>query len=115
MSDTVHYKGKLFIIGKEKGETIDQQCKRICKYHGFTDMGKYNNSWEELVLDKLYDEYYVDDESIYKIKKEEISTEDEVFESTVIDNKSVSFEIKYYSGGCGLHEALGFALENQKS
>lgn len=49
MSETVHYNGKLQLLNKLANETLEELCERILKENNYTELGKYYDSWKEIV------------------------------------------------------------------
>lgn len=90
MSETVHYRGRLTPTGKTLAE-FDPNA------------------------DDIYDHYYSAveiDGMVYKVEKVHVDPYGDIFESSKNEDGTIDFEVKYYNGGCGFNEAIGYALEN---
>ena len=111
MSETVHYKGKLKEIELLEDETFEMQCKRIL---GVESLGGYDSYSERLsaaIYDDLYKKYLlIDKNTLYEIV--ELSEHDPDKDKFLIDD-DLSFEVKYYNGGCSFNEAINKAFENK--
>lgn len=107
MSRVVRYKGTLKIVPKLNNETIEEQCKRILKERLDNDeLPSYHETYQEWLLDVFYDdEYYIKDNILYEIHKEELECCD-IFEGNFNKDGDIDFHTMYYNGGCCLTEAL---------
>ena len=111
MSETVHYKGVLRKVERQEGETLEEQCKRLLDNK---DIPSYYDSYEECFSDECYDKFTIYNGIIYNIEKEDVGTDEDIFNAKIEDNGEISFEVRYYNGGCGLEEAIEEALKNIK-
>lgn len=115
MSDMVHYKGKIALIGKLQNETLEEQCKRILiDEHGITEIPEYCDSWEETMRDEMYGVYVIVDNNIYKILSK--SAVDVEYHAVAFDNEdgTISYDVSYYDGGCSFDEVIEDALSYKK-
>lgn len=91
MSDTVHYKGKLTPTGK----TLEQ----------------YAGKDADIYDDALYNKVVEIDGLIWEVSKEDIDPCADIFRATENEDGSISFEVRYYNGGCCFTEAIDTAIE----
>ena len=123
MSENVHYVGILKKLKPIDNETLEEQALRLCIENGFEDKdhiyGDYESAIECLIwgLEGKFIILTVSGKTkiIYEIidKSDNLFFED-IFLATKNSDGTISFEIKYYNGGCGLDEALEDALSNMK-
>lgn len=116
MSETVYYKGLLRLAGKLKGETLEEQCRRVLiekeKHAKEEELGDWYDSYQEKLEDKLYDDYIVLDESLYTIANvETIDPYNDIF-SMQEQRDGLNFKVQYYNGGCSFSEAIEEAYRN---
>ena len=117
MSENVHYKGKLIILTGEgtMEDIFFQNVKSTTKSH-YADYIIQNNLQEETtqtklseyILNNFYQEYYVGKNNIWRIEKEDVDSDSELFKASFKGNV-VEFELKYYNGGTSLNEAIEIA------
>ena len=112
MSETVRYTGKMSLIPKLENETLEEQCKKILKEYDYSKLYSYYDSWEEMLCDKLYGQYVIFDNDIYKIiEKIHKNIDQDIFEAYHNNDGTISYEVMYYNGGCSFDEAISYALE----
>ena len=109
MSETVHYRGTLTEVDMLDNETLEEQCKRLL---GDTELLSYYKSYQEMLLDQFYEIYIIYDDTLYLVEKRNYEPDGDIFWSKGNEDRSISFEVKYYNGGCGFNEAIEEALEN---
>lgn len=114
MSDTKHLKGRLMLIEREEGETLEDVCKRVYNNLGKTGLSPWNDNYQEQLLDDFYREYVVVNNQLYDvITKEEVNVNSEMFIVEEGDKEGeYLYEVKFYSGGCNLNEAIERGFEN---
>ena len=100
MSETEHIKGKLTPTGKTINEFI-----------GDVKFKTWHSNAREYFEDEYYEKAFEINGKVFTIDKTELDPCDDIFESTKNEDGSIDFEVKYYNGGCGLNEALGYALK----
>jgi hypothetical protein len=108
MSEMAHFKGQLVPLTRPEGMTLEEQMKDVA---GITEVKSYYDSLEEQFLEAAYKKFAVIDDTIYRIEMEDVYYDD-IFESNFNDDGTISFETKYYNGGCSFYEALGYALKS---
>lgn len=111
MSEVVHYRGKLYEVEKLENETLEEQCKRLLENK---ELDEFYDSYKEMLLDDLSDYFTEHNEVIYRITKENVDIDEDIFQMNKNEDGSISFEVKYYNGGCGFSEAIEEAFENIK-
>jgi hypothetical protein len=112
MSRTEHHLGKLIPV--ELTGTVEETCKSILKEMDIPESIWFDNFREQLE-DECYKKYLVTDDAIYKIESEEIDPYEDIAKATKNEDGSISFEVKYYNGGCGFSEAIEAAIERMHS
>lgn len=105
------YRGKLIEIKSLGNENIEAQCKRVCNENGINELYSYIDTWKKQIWNKS-DEYYVHNDILYAIEKEDFDEDEDIFKARRNKNGEIDFKIKYYNGGCGFHEALSYAMED---
>jgi len=108
MSETVHYRGKLTKVEKQKNESLKQLCERLMERT--FDVG--NDEWKYSFEDKFYDESFIYEDDVYDINYTEVDADEDVFRGSKNEDGSVNFETKFYNGGCSFTEALGDILDS---
>lgn len=109
MSETVHYKGVLSPVVKLKGESLEEQCKRLLNNK---ELPSYCESYQEMLTDEFYQEYVIYDDIVYQVEKQEMDDDDDIFITTKGKKGTFNFEVRYYNGGCGFDEAIEEAMKN---
>jgi hypothetical protein len=109
MSETVHYRGILTEVDMLDNETLEEQCKRIL---GDVELPSYFKSYQEMLLDQFYQTYIIYDNTLYLVEKENYEPDEDIFYSKGNEDGTISFEVKYYNGGCGFNEAIEEALKS---
>jgi hypothetical protein len=107
MSETVHYRGTLTEVDMFDNESLEDQCKRIL---GDIKLPSYYKSYQEMLLDEFYEGYIIDDNALYLVEKESYEPNEDIFCSKGNEDGTISFEVRYYNGGCGFNEAIKRAL-----
>jgi len=110
MSYWEHYKGTLTKVERLENESLEDQCKRLLEYRGLFDY----DSYEEMLLDEFYEEYYVYNDMLYSAHKKFIYTDDDIFNANEEENGVINFEVRYWNGGCGFNGAIEKAIKNIK-
>ena len=91
---------------------VEETAKKILEKEG-----KEIKDYYEGYVDQLHSEFYKDyvehDGKLYKVEKEELDLLDDIFEAEEFGD-CFNFEVKYYNGGCGFHEAIELALKKLK-
>lgn len=108
LSEMVQYKGVLKKIEKLEGETLEEQCKRLLENK---ELPSYHDSYAEFLLDQHYKEMTIQGGVLYHVEKEKLDPEDNMFNASIEDNGDISFEVRYYNGGCGFDEAIENAMK----
>lgn len=103
MSETVHYKGKLTPTGKDLYEYVE----------GDDIPQRYDGDKLEYFEDKYDDFAIIIEGKVFEITGDYVEDIDDVFKSSDNSDGSISFEVKYYNGGCGFYEAIEYAVENK--
>ena len=109
MSEIIHYKGTLIYLEKLIGESLEEQCKRLC---GNISLSQFYNTYEEYLLDSRYMELVIIKGDIYEVKKNENINEKSVFSSKTDGNGDIEFEIRYNEGIYSFEEAIEKAVKN---
>lgn len=105
MSKYVGYTGTLKFMKKLNNETLEEQCKRIVNdlTDGEIDMSYYD-TFKDALFDEFYNKYYVHENDLYAVEREEYDGQD-IFKGER-KNKNINFHVQYYNGGCSFSEAL---------
>lgn len=112
MSDYEHYRGTI-----EEVELVDDDLRKtIIELLGYAGKEVTDDDDEYMLNDYIYeyldDKYIVIDESkLYKIVQEEKTDPyEDIFRASVNSDGTISFDVKYYNGGCCKREAIQTAL-----
>lgn len=103
MSEDEHIRGKLIPTGKTVEEYLE----------GVT-LNSWNESLEEYFEDEEYRTACIINGKVFEIQSKDVDIYDDIFESSLNEDGSYDFEIKYYNGDCGFNEAIEEALDNCK-
>jgi hypothetical protein len=113
MSRTVNYVGRIKEIIPKEGETLQDFAK--CRLSS-SEQKKANEYWDGDLLACLegnYPEDYVivDNRLFGIIHKEIIDPDEDYFKGFKNPDKSISFDVRYYNGGCSFNEAIDEVLK----
>lgn len=105
MSETEHHRGTLTPV--EITTNIETTAKILLE-------GQELDSWHDTWRDKLEEDegYHVTDSMIYIVADTETPDYEDIFLAIKNDDGTISYETKYYNGGCGFNEAIDLAIEN---
>lgn len=109
MSETVHYKGVLKQIERYEGEPLEEQCKRLLENK---DLPSYFDSYAEYLIDENYQKITIQNGIVYRVEKEEVDPDSDIFKASINDQGEIEYEVRYYNGGCGFDEAIEEALRS---
>jgi len=109
MSETVHYKGILRKVEKIEGENLEDQCKRLL---GNKELPSYYDNYKEYLLEECYRTMIIHDNEVYHVEREEVDPHSDMFNAALKENGEISFEVRYYNGGCSFNEAIEEAIKN---
>ena len=104
MSDTVHYRGKLTLVSL--GLNLEDTCKEILLDLGIEYSLEIYASPGEALEDKAESDFVIINGSVYRNEFEELGPDDDIHSATLNEDGSISYEVRYYNGGCGFVEAL---------
>jgi hypothetical protein len=107
LSETVHYKGVLKKVERYEGETLEEQCKRLM---GNKELPSYFDSYEEYLVDENYKKITIQNGVVYRVEKEDVDPDSDIFKANINDKGEIEFEVRYYNGGCGFDEAIEEAV-----
>lgn len=113
MSETETIRGTMCVVEREEGETLEDVCKRITIEHRPLSVLPRNCTWQEYMLEMIGG-YAVYNGEVYDFSDWKDLAYGDVFEATENADGTISFFLQYYNGGCGLDEAIGYALDNLK-
>jgi hypothetical protein len=113
MSQYDHFIGKMVEVKPKAGQTYEELATEIMSSYNVSFSSLYSTNMEALV-NELYDIYAEGNGKLYNIIEREEITNDDIFEASVNPDNTISFSVRYYNGGCGFSEAIGYALENSK-
>lgn len=108
MSETVHYRGILRKLERLKGESLEEQCKRLMNNK---DLPSYYDTYQDYLAEDRYQDMTIQNGNVYRVEKEEINPYEDIFTSDIQENGDIKFEVRYYNGGCGFDEAIMKAIE----
>ena len=108
MSETEHNKGKLFPI--HRGDDIEGSAKAICEANGYDR--EEGDTFLKTLEDDGYRRFHIVGDVIYSVIYESCNGDVDIFNSSIDEGGVITFETRYYNGGCSFDEALGYALDN---
>lgn len=125
MSDIETYNGKLTPVATGQQETI-QYVRQYLKEHDKENWTKYliidwlnttittiNDDWDNNIQDFCFDsDHYWNNNTLYKIVKENININNGFFIGEEKDNGQVSFTVSYYNGALSFNDALDKVFDN---
>lgn len=103
MSETVHYTGRIMEINL--GDLTVSEKKEILKGRGFDIEDYGDGDWE---CEKLH---IINGRIFEVLEKQSHDADGDIMEAKEEDDGSISFNLRYYNGGCGFDEALGTAMK----
>ena len=103
MSETVHYKGKLKLIG----EATNELCEKL--------YGKTLTCQDDFIEALIYDtdNYIINNGKLYEVISK-VHFDEDIFEIKKIDDETYEYDVMYYNGGCSFNEAIDTAFDNVK-
>ena len=112
MSDIEHYKGRIRKEEKLPGESLEDLCKRIANQHGFYELTRWCDTWEELVMDELYKRCAIVDDELFLVEnKKHVNDMQDVFYASKNNDGSINFEVLYYNGSISFNDAIRNAFQ----
>jgi len=112
MSDYESHKGKLIPTELTKEEVVYEMVQNASE-----------NSWEaryknqdldKSTIDELFwevEKYSEINGKIYEIQDTHYDPDDDIFDMEENDDGTLSYNVRYYNGGCGFEEALEYAAQ----
>ena len=112
MSETVHYKGIAIKIEQPNDKTLLDVAKGILKERNYDIANHYDNAIECLTQE-FYEEffYHPKTQNLYKITKEGHDLEQEIIKADLMDDGTITYELRYYNGGAGFEECMEEAFD----
>ena len=96
MSETVHYKGKIELIKKERYEGLEDVCERVLREEGYGEPElRYYDTCEEMMYCKLHEKYIIFDDNVYKIISKTNIEEHEIFDIKDNNDGTYDYEIMH--------------------
>ena len=111
MSQTETHIGKLRLITLPESQSIEDWCKEKCN----SELSRYNNTWQEQLMDKFTEVYFIINGKIYEAF-DHTEFQDDDYISYLKDNGDATFDfiMKFYNGGTCLDEFMEDAFKNLK-
>lgn len=114
MSNMEYHVGKVKLIPRPEGQTLDNQLKHICvenKWFAEVHEG-WSEDWRDTLLENSGD-FLVIGDNVYKLFDH---TELNEMSDTITknDDGTISFAVSFHNGGGCLEEVLEDALEEQE-
>lgn len=110
MSETVHYRGRMTEIKPRHSVDLNGVAREICDSRGL-EKQSFHRDYVELLCDELYDEYITINQKLFSLEKVELDCDEEIMRAEQNLDGSISYEVRYYNGGCGFNEAVEEALD----
>ena len=115
MSQTEHKRWKL-IPQLDKHEPIEDCCLRILRREEIgTDKSIYEDTYKSIVLDELYQDYYIWESQVYKIEVEDVDNDEDIATAKILTWWEIEIELKWYNWWAGIDEMIEQALTNIKT
>lgn len=106
--------GKLKLLEKVNGETLEDQCKRVYCEKYETRENPMWDSWQEDIVYETDDKLVICNGNIYEVIQRKDMDDMSIFEITKVDDGTYDFTLSYYNGGCGFSEAIERAFARMK-
>lgn len=109
MSDYEHHYGKLTPIEHQTNLSTQEVAKTILNLNKIP-----LDADEDFITqlnDELYGKFICIKDKIYKIDDKEHDSSDDIIRASLHSDNSITYEVRYYNGGCGFGEALEEALK----
>lgn len=111
MSEVVRYKGILKEVKKVNDCSLEELCELIFREENPNEqLPSYCDNYQEWLEDEYYYKYYIRDDKLYLVEKEQVNFVDCFFEGNKKDD-GIEFHVMYYNGGCGFNEALDEVMD----
>ena len=78
---------------------------------GDVEIPTYCDDEREYFNDEFQDTAIEINGEVYSVDRDAVDQENDIYSSIKNDDGTISFEVKYYNGGCGFGEALETALK----
>lgn len=112
MSETEYHRGKVIEIKQLEGEDIQETAKRILSELNI-EMKDYYDNYLDCLQNEAYEGVVFANDKLYRVVDDiKIDIDTDIFRAEENSDGSISYEVKYYNGGCGFNEAIEEALEN---
>ena len=113
MSETVRECGKFIKVDTLSTETLEDTCMRICMIKGLKSLEEYTyyDTYEELLLGELYENYFEYNNELYEIVQLKKVDPYEDYINIEKNGNIYSFDTLYYNGGACLSEILEEGLD----
>ena len=110
MSTNIYAEGQLIRVERLQDETLEEQCKRICELKGILELGPFNKTWEEGLMESFYEEYIIIQGTLFEFKN--VQEERDRFEMYYAKEtpEGYDFSVLFHNGGCCLPEAIEYAV-----
>ena len=111
MSEIEHYRGILKEVARLDDESLESQCKRLLHDD---KLRSYEATYTDALLDRNYQIYIIKNDVLYEVSKVALGPDGDIFNMYKNNDGTLSFEVRYYNGGCGFDEAIEEAFSNMK-
>ncbi len=112
MSETEHHKGKLTELKPVGNETLQDLAKRLLVEHKIKV--KDGEDYLERLTDELYKDYIIVFNKLYLVEDKKLDADGDIMNASTNADGTIDFEVRYYNGGCGFHEAIEYAVNKMK-
>jgi hypothetical protein len=116
MSQQETITGKLKLIPKLEGGSLEDQCKRVYneRFERLCCLPTGYESWEEIIYCRGDNSILVCNGNVYEvISKRKLDCLD-LFQITKSNDGTYDFTLSYYNGGCSFSEAIEYAFDNME-
>lgn len=110
MSETEHHKGKLTELKPVGNETLQDFAKRLLIDNRIKV--KEGEDYLERLTDELYKDYILVFNKLYLVEDKKLDADGDIMNASTNADGTIDFEVRYYNGGCGFSEAIGYAIKN---
>jgi hypothetical protein len=107
--------GKLRLLDKINGETLEDQCKRVYhKQYRELSADEIYGTYKEMLSDEGYDKVVIYEDNLYEVISRKDMDGMDIFEISKAEDGTYDFTLSYYNGGCCFSEAIEYAFNRMK-
>ncbi len=107
--------GKLKLLEKVNGESLEDQCRRVyCNRYRELSEDEIYGPYQEMLSDEGYNDFVIYEDNLYEVISRKDMDGMDIFEISKAEDGTYDFTLSYYNGGCCFSEAIESAFDNMK-